>query len=161
MTTNIETALEAADEAFTERPRDVETGLDESNEAALLLRKACRLLAALDDLASINGYYTLTIEMSFAAIERSMEYYIANRNRDPPNTHTGTFEMAAELGFLTDEQSETCTELWSRYRNKNYYDDGKATRERADAMQTLAELVHRRAVDMTQGGAGTCLCHRE
>lgn len=158
MSKNISTALASAKTAFTERPRDIERGLDQSADAALLLRKACRLLAALDDLTSLNGYYTLTIEVSFACIERSMEYYIASRNRDPPTTHLGTFETAAELGFISDQQAETFTELWGSYRNKNYYDDGKATGPRAATMADLARTVHKRAVDMTQGGAGDCLC---
>lgn len=158
MSENIGTALASAKSAFNERPQDTETGLDESDDAELLLRKACRLLRALNDLASINGYYTLTIEVSFACIERSMEYYIASRNRDPPSTHTGTFEMAAELGFISDAQAEEFTELWGSYRNKNYYDDGKATGPRATALKRLAKTVHERAVDMTQGGAGACLC---
>lgn len=159
MSDDIATALATAKRAFTERPRDVETGLDESAAAELLLRKACRLLAALDDLASINGYYTLTIEVSFASIERSIEYYIASRNRDPPTTHTGTFETAADLGFISDADAEEFTELWGSYRNKNYYDDGKATASRARAMERLAKTVHERAVDMTQGGSGACICH--
>lgn len=158
MSKNISSALANAKSAFNERPKDTETGLDESDNAELLLRKACRLLKALDDLASINGYYTLTIEVSFACIERSKEYYIASRNRDPPSTHTGTFEMAADLGLISDEQAEEFTELWGSYRNKNYYDDGKATGPRAAAMRRLAIIVHERAVDMTQGGAGACIC---
>jgi hypothetical protein len=158
MSKNIETALTNAKNTFTERPHDIELGLEQSAEADLLLRKGCRLLAALDDLASINGYYTLTIEVSFACIERSMEYYIACRNREPPTTHMGTFEMAADLGFISDEQAEEFTALWGSYRNKNYYDDGKATGPRAAAMVDLAQTVHTRAVDMTQGGAGACLC---
>lgn len=158
MSKNIEGALGSAKNAFTERPRDIEQGFEQSNDAELLLRKACRLLAALSDLASINGYYTLTIEVSFACIERSMEYYIASRNREPPTTHTGTFETAANLGFISDEQAGEFIELWGSYRNKNYYDDGKATGPRAGAMEELAKTVHQRAVDMTQGGAGDCLC---
>jgi hypothetical protein len=158
MSNNIETALTTAKTAFTERPKDIERGLEQSADAPLLLRKGCRLLAALDDLASLNGYYTLTIEVSFACIERSMEYYIASRNRDSPTTHLGTFETAADLGFISDEQAEVFIELWGSYRNKKYYDDGKATGSRAAAMTDLAKTVHKRAVDMTQGGAGDCLC---
>lgn len=158
MSENIGSALGSAKSTFTERPQDTETGLDESAGTELLLRKACRLLAALADLASINGYYTLTIEVSFACIERLMEYYIASRNRAPPTTHTGTFETAADLGFISDAQAEEFTELWGSYRNKNYYDDGKATGSRASAMESLAKTVHERAVDMTQGGAGACIC---
>jgi len=155
---NIETALSEADDAFQQRPHRIETGLGTDSAGGLLLRKACRLLAAVDDLADVNGYHTLTIEVSFAAIERSMEYYIVSRNRDPPATHTRTFEMAAQLGLITVDQGEEFTELWESYRNENYYDDGKATRSRALAMRNLATVVHRQAVKLTQGGAPTCLC---
>jgi len=120
MSENIGTALASAKSAFNERPQDTENGLGESNDAELLLRKACRLLEALDGLASINGHYTWTIEVSFACIERSMEYYITSRNRDPPSTHTGTFETTADLGFISDAQVEEFAELWRSYRNKNY-----------------------------------------
>jgi len=155
---NIDTALSEAADAFRQRPDRIETGLDTDSGGELLLRKACRLLAAIDGLADVNGYHTLTIEVSFAVIERSMEYYIVSRNRDPPATHTRTFEMAAQLGLVTDDQAEEFVELWESYRNENYYDDGKATSGRAAAMRELATVVHRQAVELTQGGTATCLC---
>lgn len=107
----------------------------------------------------MNGYYTLAIEVSFAIIERSMEYYVGSRGQDPDmSSHRATFSNAAATGLITDEQSEQFRQLWGRYRNENYYDTGTATERRAETMQSLAETVHSQAVELTQGAENVCTC---
>lgn len=56
---------------------DYEEGLDPDahDPDVIQLRKACRLLDACRLLRDHDGYHTSVIEMSFAAIERTLEFY--------------------------------------------------------------------------------------
>nr|WP_254279285.1 hypothetical protein [Halomicroarcula marina] len=71
--TRIEQLLNDAQAAFDHRPTDIEAGLNVSDAALLQLRKACRLLAGAKALQE-QGYYTLVIEASFVAMERTVEF---------------------------------------------------------------------------------------
>jgi hypothetical protein len=91
----IETLVEEAQAAFDSPPEDLESGLDVQDAAILQLRKACRLLAGAE--AHLDtGYYTLVIEASFAAIERTVEFRLLERGRteprDLPGTHAGVYK---------------------------------------------------------------------
>jgi len=69
--TRIEALIDEVQAAFDRRPTDIETGLDVEDAALLQLRKACRLLAGAEALRDAS-YYTLVIEASFVAIERTV-----------------------------------------------------------------------------------------
>ncbi len=71
--TRIEQLINEVQAAFDRRPTEIESGLDVEDAALLQLRKACRLLAGAEALREAN-YYTLVIEASFVAIERSVEF---------------------------------------------------------------------------------------
>lgn len=71
--TRIEQLINDVQAAFDRRPTEIESGLDVEDAALLQLRKACRLLAGAEALRAAN-YYTLVIETSFVAIERSVEF---------------------------------------------------------------------------------------
>jgi len=102
MSDDIGEALEAANEAFASPPANPETGLEYVEGEELLLRKACRLRAALSELAAVNGYYTLTIEVSFAIIERSMKYYVGSRGQVLDTIRTG---LMGEMGVRARTES--------------------------------------------------------
>lgn len=70
--TRIDQLIDEVQAAFDRRPGDIESGLDVEDAALLQLRKACRLLAGAETLRDAD-YYTLVIEASFVAIERSVE----------------------------------------------------------------------------------------
>ena len=73
----IENALANAEDAFQRSPENPETGLEFVTDPTILqLRKACRLLDAAQFLIDRNGHYTVIIEASFVAIERSIQFYV-------------------------------------------------------------------------------------
>ena len=69
--TCLETLINEVQATFDRRPADIEAGLEVEDTALLQLRKACRLLASATILYDAN-YYTLVIEASFVAIERTV-----------------------------------------------------------------------------------------
>jgi len=94
----IDQLVEEVQAAFDRGPVDVESGLDTDDAALLQLRKACRLLAGAATLQD-EGYYTLVIEASFVAIERTVEFRLLERGTtqpdDLPESHPGVYREAA------------------------------------------------------------------
>lgn len=66
-------ALHAAERSFEQSPENIEDGLDVDEAELVQLRRACRLLAAASRLLE-EGYYTVVIESSFVAIERTIQF---------------------------------------------------------------------------------------
>ncbi|WP_121823570.1 hypothetical protein [Halostella salina] len=60
------------------RRGDIEPGLDVEEGALLQLRKACRILDGIRALRDIDRHYTLVVEGSFAAIERTIQFYVVD-----------------------------------------------------------------------------------
>ncbi|GAB3689563.1 hypothetical protein GCM10028857_25050 [Salinarchaeum chitinilyticum] len=143
--TRIEQRIDAVQAAFDRRPETIETGLDVSDASILQLRKACRLLAGATELRDA-GYYTLVVEASFVAIERTIEYRLLERGRtrpdDLPGTHPGVYREAARLGILSDSIAADLADLWRDHRAKTYYRDGLATADRAETTFELAVEIH-------------------
>jgi hypothetical protein len=73
---SIEQLLDDATKLFERRGKDFEEGLDVDDPTLLQLRKACRLLDAATFLQNEDGYYTVIVETSFAAIERTIQFYL-------------------------------------------------------------------------------------
>lgn len=158
--TRIEQLLNDAQAAFDRRPTDLESGLDVSDAALLQLRKACRLLAGAQSLQE-QGYYTLVIEASFVAIERTVEFRLLERGTmepaDLPGTHLGVYREAASVGIFAESMADDLADLWREHRAKTYYQDGLAAAERAETMYALAKEVHAFVVGRSTQGH-ECLC---
>jgi len=101
--TRIEQLINEVQAAFDRRPADIESGLDVDDAALLQLRKACRLLAGAATLQD-EGYYTIVIEASFVAIERTVEFRLLERGTmqpdDLPGSHPGVYREAASAGIF-------------------------------------------------------------
>ena len=153
-------SLEDVQRAFDEPPEHIETGLDVDDAALLQLRKACRLLAGSDHLLDA-GYYTLVVEASFVAIERSIEFRLIERGEmDPqnlPGSHTSVYREAANLGMLSEGIADDLADLWRDHRAKTYYQDGLATGKRARRLSDLAAEVHLFIVGRSSQGH-ECIC---
>jgi len=86
---------------------DYEAGLDpDANDADVIqLRKACRLLDACRLLRDHDGYHTSVIEMTFAAIERTLEFYALTASNDTVDDfregHDRAYDRGADLGVVT------------------------------------------------------------
>ena len=131
-----------------------------SDPALLQLRKACRLLAGAEALQA-QGYYTLVIEASFVAMERTVEFRLLERGTmepaDLPGTHPGVYRAAAAAGIFDKSMADDLADLWRDHRAKTYYQDGLAAAERAETMHALAKEVHALVVSRSSQGH-ECLC---
>lgn len=158
--TKIDQLITEVQAAFDRRPADIEPGLDVDDAALLQLRKACRLLAGATALHDEN-YYTLVIEASFVAIERTVEFRLLERGTmqsdELPGTHPGVYRDAANAGLFSESTAEDLADLWRDYRAKTYYQDGLASGDRADRMAALASEIHAFVVGRSQHGH-ECLC---
>lgn len=158
--TRIEQFVADAQAAFDQRAGDVEPGLDVEDAALLQLRKACRLLAGADALRDAD-YYTLVIEASFAAIERTVEFRLLERGTTQsnalPGTHPGVYQKAAAAGVFAESTAADLADLWRDHRAKTYYRDGRGSVTRADAMSALASEIHDYVVGRSRTGY-ECVC---
>lgn len=159
--TRINHLIDDVQAAFDRRPRNVEDGLDVDDASLLQLRKACRLLGGANTLWE-DGFYTLVIEASFVAIERTIEFRLLEQGRmDPeklPGSHPGVYREAAEAGIFTESTADDIADLWRDHRAKTYYQDGLAAAERAEKMQALATEIHAFIIGRSAQGH-ECLCN--
>jgi len=158
--TRIEQLIDDVQAAFDRQPTHIEPGLDVSSPALLQLRKACRLLAGADALRDAE-FYTLVIEASFVAIERTVEFRLLERGTtdpdDLPGTHPGVYREAANVGIFSEATANELAGLWQDHRAKTYYQDGLAAADRAEKMYELAQELH--AYIVGQSGQGhECIC---
>jgi HEPN domain-containing protein len=158
----VEDVLDTAERAFqATRGQTSETGLEVNDEALVQLRKACRLLEAARTLRERNGYYTVVIEASFVAVERSIQSFLLQRGYTRPEElrhgHTEVYETAADVNLCSSEFAARLTQLWEQNRAEIYYRETPASAEQATAMLDLAEAVHQYVLEF---GSMThnCLC---
>lgn len=160
--TKIDQLIDDAQAAFDRRPTEIEAGLGVDDAALLQLRKGCRLLAGAETLLD-EGYYTLVIEASFVAIERSVEFRLLERGTvqptDLPGTHSGVYREAAQIGIIGKSTADDLGDLWREHRAKTYYQDGLAAAARAEAMYELGWELHAYITGRSQQGH-ECLCDR-
>lgn len=140
----IDTLIDETQAAFDRRPAEVEDGLDTAEADVLQLRKSCRLLAGAELLLD-RGLFTIVVESSFVAIERVIEFRLLEGGiepRDLPGTHPGVYRQAARRGILSEEAATELRDLWRDHRAKTYYQDGLATKLRAEKLFELATEIH-------------------
>lgn len=109
------------------------------------LRKACRLLDACRTLRAYDGYHTSVIEMSFAAIERTLEFYAltaSNDSIDNFQNHTRAYDRATALGMFSEQTARRLKTLYTNNRSAAYYRTTVATAEQAEQMFRLAVTIH-------------------
>ncbi len=82
--TRIDQLVNEVQAAFYRRPTEIKPELDVEDAALLQLRKGCRLLVGANALRDAE-YYTLLIEASFVAIERTVEFQLLERGTMDPN----------------------------------------------------------------------------
>jgi len=158
--TRIEQLIDNVQAAFDRRPTDIEAGLNVEDSALLQLRKACRLLAGAEALQDAS-YYTLVIEASFVAIERTVEFRLLGRGTmqpdDLPGTHPGVYREAATVGVFGEAMAADLADLWRDHRAKTHYQDGLASAARAEAMYELATEIHTFITGQSRQGH-ECIC---
>lgn len=148
--TEVLDALDRAEDAFggyaSGAPAHEEDLDPATNEPPVLqLRKACRLLDACRTLRKHDGFYTSVIEMSFASVERTTEYYAltaSNDTIDDFQDHKRAYDRAAVLGVFSEGTARRLKSLYTENRSAAYYRDTVATEVQAETMFTLAVAVH-------------------
>lgn len=152
--------LAAAERTFEETPTTIEEGLNVDDPELIQLRRACRLLAAGSHLLD-RGYYTVVIESSFVAIERTIQFRLihdgALKAEEVISSHRRLYQRGAEIGLFDDVFGHKLAELWNQNRSKTYYRLGIATKEQAVAMHRLGVDMHRDLVSATRV-KHECIC---
>jgi len=159
MTSNeLEEALGEAEDAFQRRPENPEVGLEYVSDSSVLqLRKACRLLDAAGFLLDRNGHFTVIIEASFVAIERSIQFYVEEKGYDVAGQrHTEVYDVGVRAGLFSQDIADRLEELWIENRSESYYRTGIAGEYRAETVFSLAERLHEEVVALTR--TRDCLC---
>jgi hypothetical protein len=158
---HIEDELDEVQNLFDRRPEEVETGLNVDDPGMLQLRKACRLLEAGRQLIEENGYYTVVIETSFGAIERTLQFYLLENDFLHPDEyidHQSVYEESYEAGLYNQEFRDKLVELWRNNRSRSYYREGVGSNERAEKMLGLAEAIHEHVLHLA-GESHECICN--
>jgi hypothetical protein len=106
-------------------------------------------------------YYTLVIEASFVAIERTVEFRLLERGTiqpdDLPGTHPGAYREAAAVGVFDESTAADLADLWRDHRAKTYYQDRLASPARAEMMCDLATEIHAYVTGRSRQGY-ECIC---
>jgi len=158
---NIEDLLDEATDLFEQSGTRFEEGLDVNNPVLLQLRKACRLIDAAQFLQTRDGYYTVIVEASFAAIERTIQFYLLDTDllhEDEYVNHEHVYELGKDAGLYNQEFAGKLTNLWRNNRSDTYYREGIATQRRAEKMLELAEAIHSHILQLA-GESHECICN--
>lgn len=158
----VDDALQAAERAFRDtRGQRIEAGLHVNDASTIQFRKACRLLTAAQTLKKQNGYYTVVIEVSFVAAERSIQAFLLDRGyaeaQDLRHGHTDVYKRAAEVNLFSAGFADRLIEQWAQNRAAIYYRNVPASAEQATAMLEVATAVHRYIRDFGSLGS-ECVC---
>lgn len=157
---NIEDLLDEAQTLFERSGTGFEEGLDVDDPALLQLRKACRLIDAAQFLEREDGYYTVIVEASFAAIERSIQFYLLDTgllHEDEYVNHEEVYQRGEDAGLYGRGFAGKLTNLWRNNRSDTYYREGIATEDRAEKMLELAEAIHSHILRLA-GENHECIC---
>lgn len=157
----VERRLDEAQRLFEQSSDATETGLDVDDPRRLQHRKACRLIAAAAFLLDEDGYYTVVIEASFAAIERTIQYYLLDTglfHEDEYVDHEEVYRRGEDAGLYDREFAGKLIHLWKNNRSDTYYREGVATEQRAATMLQLAKVVHGHVLQLA-GDSHECICN--
>ncbi|MFP9062347.1 hypothetical protein ACLI4R_17740 [Natrialbaceae archaeon A-chndr2] len=119
------------------------------------MRKACRLLDAASFLIARNGHFTVIIESSFVAIERSIQFYVEEYDV-AGQRHTEVYELGVRAGLFSRDVAERLEELWIENRSESYYRTGVAGEYRARTIFGLVVQLHEEVVQLTR--TQDCIC---
>lgn len=137
-----------------------EPNIDRTSAWRTQLQKACRFLEACRILRTHNGYYTSVIEMSFASIERTFEFYCLAHGGDSIDDfsdHEQVYDRIADLGLFSGDTAAGLRNLYRSNRTGQYYGTSVSTERQARAMYDLATLVHDETASRTRH-AHVCRC---
>ena len=110
-----------------------------------------------------DGYHTSVIEMSFAAIERTLEFYALAASNDTIDDfregHDRAYDRGAALGLVSEETARRLKQLYRDNRAAAYYRETVAAAQQAEAMFDLAVLIHDHVKEFARR-SHECRCRR-
>lgn len=147
--TAITTALDNAEAAFDSvDPADSDAA---PSNAVVALREACRLLDCCRLLDGPNRSHASVIEMSFAAIDRSLDCYALATDAAPRRrSRRNPYQRAAEMGLLDESAATRLTELFRLNRAVARSRGNTAASRHADAIFELAVVIHDHVTAQTE-----------
>jgi len=157
----VEDLLDEAHNLFEQPGDSFEEGLNVDDNTLLQLRKACRMIDAAKFLQEQDGYYTLIIEASFAAVERTIQFYLLDTgliHEDEYVNHEKVYEEGRNAGLYSQTFEDKLTNLWKNNRSETYYREGIATESRANKMLEIAEAIHEHVLQLA-GESHECICN--
>ncbi len=91
-----------------------------------------------------EGYYTISIELSFYSIERAFETWIMKKKslKGFRAKHGDVFDLAAKHKLVTEKCAMSLGTLWNNYRASQYYRPYVPTKKSAERMIELAKAVN-------------------
>ncbi|MFP3871254.1 MAG: hypothetical protein ACLFVL_00025 [Candidatus Aenigmatarchaeota archaeon] len=156
----IDRLLERTIAEFRSGGGKVEEGLDVDDPSLLQLRKSCRLLKAVNTMKEENGYYTLIIEASFSAIERTIQFYLLEseyiRESDYVS-HEDIYEGGVEVGLYGRDFKDDLLHLWRNNRSRTYYREGIGTAKSSELMSEIANKIHHHTLQLARK-SHECIC---
>lgn len=158
----IETAEDAFSHAMGEpqfEPR-INAGVD-ADEGEVQIQKACRLLELANEIDSPGQYYGAILEHSFIAIEHTFQGYLVTvAGIDPAELrdHDSPYEFAKGRVPLEDETIDSLKWLYDARRTSHYYGTTVTTKDQAESMRRVAELVHEHITSFNGDLERFCLC---
>ena len=118
----------------------------QQTDADIQLGKACAMLGTCRQLRDGSNNFVSIIELSFNAIERSLQFYLVEQTAADSSdyrNHRHVFEDIATRGVFSDETiADRIDAFRSEHRSRIYYDIDRPGRDLAVAMHELAEEVH-------------------
>lgn len=155
----IERAQDAFEYIGDGRP-EFEDGIDQDDDWKTQLTKGCRYLESSRILREADGFHGAVIELTFGAIERTLEAYLLWSTEDTLadfHDHEAVYERAAEQGLFERETAAALNELYTDNRTDHYYGAYIPTQQKADAIFDLAERIHDYVRGLLRDG-GVCIC---
>lgn len=156
-------ALQQATDAFEyvgQGSPAFETGIDQEDEWKTQLTKACRYLESARVLRTTDGFHGSVVELSFSAIERSIEGYCCWNTDDTVESfhdHEAAYDLAADQGLFERGTASALKGLYSDNRSGHYYGVQVPTRQKAAAMYALSERIHHYVAQQIRAD-GVCIC---
>lgn len=159
ITTAIDDAEDAFDHVSTFGQPTYEDDIDTDEDWITQLTKACQLIDGTRTIRNHNGHYTAIVELSFGAIERSLEAWLLDRTGNEVedfDNHEDAYMRVDQQGLFTDGTGRALLNLYHPNRNESYYAERVPTEEQADAMFALAQAVHDHVVNDIDRGYCHC-----
>lgn len=130
-------------------------------DADIQLGKACAMLGTCRQLRDGTNNYVSIVELSFNAIERSLQFYLVEMTAAESadfHDHSDVFEEIEARNVFSDTAVAARIEaLRSRHRARYYYDIDRPGRDFATAMHDIAEEIHQFIVELADAQS-RCNC---